>query len=116
MDISTAGFVHATGKWTGKLSVTMRQTCTPGEKMFVYYAGQTLPINALTGEVRQRNSLVPFSVRSYTMRKASGRSAWPLLLSVLPLSLTSKGGSTVRMHYLLLLPQKKVCYFNDCYW
>jgi transposase len=41
-------------QWAGKLSVSMRQTHTPGEKLFVDYAGQTLPIiDGITGEIRQ---------------------------------------------------------------
>ena len=82
------------------------------------HARQTLPIiDPLTGEIRHAQFFgAVLGGASYTTRKASGRSAWPLLLSVLPSSLTCKGGNTVRMHYLILLPQKKVCYFNDCYW
>lgn len=34
-------------QWVGKLSVTMRQTHTPGEKLFIDYAGQTC--RSLTG-------------------------------------------------------------------
>lgn len=49
-------------QWAGKLSgcgdlahsVSMRQTHTPGEKLFVDYAGQTIPvIDGATGEIRQ---------------------------------------------------------------
>lgn len=46
-------------QWFGKLSVTMRQTHTPGEKLFVDYAGQTLPIvDGLTGEIRHAQLFV----------------------------------------------------------
>src|SRR6516225_926283 len=40
--------------WEGKLSVTMRQTHVGGDKLFVDYAGDTVPvtIDRLTGEVR----------------------------------------------------------------
>lgn len=40
--------------WAGKLSVTMRQTHVGGEKLFVDYAGDTVPviIDRLTGEIR----------------------------------------------------------------
>lgn len=40
--------------WEGKLSVTMRQTHLGGDKLFVDYAGDTVPvvIDRLTGEVR----------------------------------------------------------------
>jgi transposase len=40
--------------WEGKLSVTMRQTHVGGDKLFVDYAGDTVPVivDRLTGEVR----------------------------------------------------------------
>lgn len=40
--------------WEGRLSVTMRQTHRAGDKLFVDYAGDTVPvvINRLTGETR----------------------------------------------------------------
>jgi transposase len=46
--------------WEGKLSVTMRQTHTGGDKLFVDYAGDTVPviIDRLTGETRQAQIFV----------------------------------------------------------
>ena len=46
--------------WEGKLSVTMRQTHVGGDKLFVDYAGDTVPviIDRLTGEVRQAQIFV----------------------------------------------------------
>jgi transposase len=46
--------------WEGKLSVTMRQTHVGGDKLFVDYAGDTVPviIGRLTGEVRQAQIFV----------------------------------------------------------
>lgn len=46
--------------WAGKLSVTMRQTHQGGEKLFVDYAGDTVPviIDRLTGEVWQAQIFV----------------------------------------------------------
>jgi transposase len=40
--------------WEGKLSVTMRQTHVGGDKLFVDYAGDTVPVivDRLTGETR----------------------------------------------------------------
>jgi transposase len=39
--------------WEGKLSVTMRQPHAGGEKLFVDYAGDTVPVvDRLTGEIR----------------------------------------------------------------
>ena len=40
--------------WVGRLSLSLRQTHTPGEKLFVDYAGPTVPVtDPLTGEIRQ---------------------------------------------------------------
>ena len=46
--------------WEGKLSVTMRQTHVGGDKLFVDYAGDTVPviIDRLTGEVREAQIFV----------------------------------------------------------
>jgi transposase len=46
--------------WEAKLSVTMRQTHVGGDKLFVDYAGDTVPviIDPLTGEVRQAQIFV----------------------------------------------------------
>ncbi len=46
--------------WEGKLSVTMRQTHMGGDKLFVDYAGRTVPviIDRLTGEVREAQIFV----------------------------------------------------------
>jgi transposase len=46
--------------WAGKLSVTMRQTHVGGDKLFVDYAGDTVPviIDRLTGELRQAQIFV----------------------------------------------------------
>jgi transposase len=40
--------------WEGKLSVTMRQTHVGGDKLFIDYAGDTVPVivDRLTGETR----------------------------------------------------------------
>src|ERR1700726_2275531 len=49
-----ARFCELYRSWEGKLSVTMRQTHVGGDKLFVDYAGDTVPviIDRLTGEVR----------------------------------------------------------------
>jgi len=46
--------------WEAKLSVTMRQTHVGGDKLFVDYAGDTVPVivDRLTGEVRQAQIFV----------------------------------------------------------
>jgi transposase len=60
-------------EWAGKLSVTMRQTHTPGEKLFVDYAGQTLPIiDGLTGEIRPAQLFVAvLGASNYTFAEAT---------------------------------------------
>jgi len=68
--------------WEGKLSVTMRQTHVGGDKLFVDYAGDTVPviIDRLTGEVRQAQIFVavmgastsPMSRRPGRKRSAIG--------------------------------------------
>ena len=46
--------------WERKLSVTMRQTHVGGDKLFVDYAGDTVPmiVDRLTGELRQAQIFV----------------------------------------------------------
>ncbi len=46
--------------WEGKLSITMRQTHLGGDKLFIDYAGDTVPvvIDRLTGEVREAQIFV----------------------------------------------------------
>jgi transposase len=46
--------------WESKLSVTMRQTHVGGDKLFVDYAGDTVPVivDRLTGEMRQAQIFV----------------------------------------------------------
>lgn len=60
-------------QWAGKLSVSMRQTHTPGEKLFVDYAGQTLPIiDGATGEIRQAQLFVAvLGASNYTYAEAT---------------------------------------------
>ena len=60
-------------QWAGKLSVTMRQTHTPGEKLFVDYVGQTLSIiDGATGEIRQAQIYVAvLGASNYTFAEAT---------------------------------------------
>jgi transposase len=53
-------FVELYRSFEAKLSVTMRQTHVGGEKLFVDYAGDTVPviIDRLTGEVRDAHIFV----------------------------------------------------------
>jgi transposase len=66
-------FCECYRQWVGKLSVTMRQTHTPGEKLFVDYAGQTLPIiDGLTGEISQAQLFVAvLGASNYTFAEAT---------------------------------------------
>jgi transposase len=60
--------------WEGKLSVTMRQTHVGGDKLFVDYAGDTMPviIDRLTGEVRQAQIFVAvMGASNFTYAEAS---------------------------------------------
>lgn len=65
--------------WVGKLSVTMRQTHTPGEKLFVDYAGQTIPIiDGLSGEIRQVQLFVAvLGASNYTYVEATWTQTMP---------------------------------------
>ncbi len=60
-------------QWVGRLSVTLRQTHTPGEKLFVDYAGQTLAIiDGLTGEIRAAQLFVAvLGASNYTFAEAT---------------------------------------------
>lgn len=58
--------------WLGKLDVVMRQNHRAGEKMFVDYAGQTMPvINPVTGEVSQAQIFIAvLGASNYAFAKA----------------------------------------------
>lgn len=65
--------------WVGKLSVTMRQIHTPGEKLFVDYAGQTIPIiDDLSGEIHQAQLFVAvLGASNYTYVEATWTQTMP---------------------------------------
>ncbi|MGB4912058.1 MAG: IS21 family transposase [Candidatus Dechloromonas phosphoritropha] len=58
--------------WAGRLSLSLRQTHTPGEKLFVDYAGPTVPVtDPLTGEIRQAAIFVAvLGASNYDRRKS----------------------------------------------
>ena len=60
--------------WQGRLDVVMRQDHRAGEKLFVDYAGQTVPVvDRLTGEVREAQIFVAvLGVTNYTYAEATG--------------------------------------------
>jgi len=68
--------------WEGKLSVTMRQTHVGGDKLFVDYAGDTVPVivDRLTGEMRQAQIFVAvLGASNFTYAEATwtqGLSDW----------------------------------------
>lgn len=66
-------FCHYYRQWCARLKLSMRQTHRAGEKMFVDYAGQTLPvIDGLTGEIQQAQIFVAvLGASSYTYAEAT---------------------------------------------
>lgn len=65
--------------WASKVDVSMRQTHKAGEKMFVDYAGQSLPItNPRTGEIREAQVFVAtLGASSYTYAEATWTQTLP---------------------------------------
>ena len=65
--------------WSSKLDVSMRQTHKAGEKLFVDYAGQTLPItNPKTGEINEAQVFVAtLGASSYTFAEATWTQTLP---------------------------------------
>jgi len=60
--------------WEGRVSVTMRQSHVGGDKLFVDYAGDTVPVivDRLTGEVRQAQIFVAvMGASNFTYAEAS---------------------------------------------
>ena len=59
--------------WAAKLDVVMRQAHRAGERMFVDYAGQTVPVvEPETGELRQAQVFVAvLGASSYTVAEAT---------------------------------------------
>lgn len=60
-------------QWRQRLQPTMRQTHTPGDKMFVDYCGPTVPIiDRVSGEVRRANIFVAvLGASNYTYAEAT---------------------------------------------
>ena len=65
--------------WRGHLDVVMRQTHSAGDKLFVDYAGHTMPvIDRATGEVRQAQIFVAvLGASNYTYAEATWTQALP---------------------------------------
>ena len=65
----------------GRLPVTMRQTHVAGDKLFVDYAGDGVPvvIDRLTGEIRDAQIFVAvLAHRASPLRGRAGRRGWPI--------------------------------------
>lgn len=74
-------FYHLYNQWRQKLNVSMRQTHKAGEKLFVDYAGQTVPVvNRETGEIRETQIFVAvLGASNYTYAEGTwtqGLSDW----------------------------------------
>jgi transposase len=72
-------FCHAYREWQGRLDLVMRQEHRAGERLFVDWAGQTLPIvDPDTGEVWQAQLFVAvLGASSYTYAEAFASQALP---------------------------------------
>ena len=72
-------FCELHGEWAGKLDLVMRQEHQAGEKLFVDYAGQTLPVvDRQTGEVRETQVFVAvLGASSYTYAEATWTQGLP---------------------------------------
>jgi len=66
-------------KWTGKLDLVMRQEHRAGEKMFLDYAGQTVPVVfPHTGEIKQAQIFIAvLGASSYTFAEATWTQSLP---------------------------------------
>jgi transposase len=66
-------------EWKRRLKLSMRQTHRAGEKLFVDYCGQTVPVvNAVTGEARQAQVFVAvLGASNYTFAEATWTQGLP---------------------------------------
>lgn len=66
-------FCHRYRQWVGKLDVTLRQEHRAGEKLFIDYAGQTVPIIdlAMGEEIQAQIFIAALGCSSYTFAEAS---------------------------------------------
>ena len=81
-------------EWAMGLKRSMRQTHMAGEKLFVDYAGQTVPIiDALTGEITKAQIFVAtFGASNYTFACATARQSTADWISAQVLALAFFGG------------------------
>jgi transposase len=72
-------FCHHYRQWKRKVDVSMRQDHKAGEKLFVDFAGQTVPVtNPATGQVRQAQIFIAvLGASNYTYAEATWTQALP---------------------------------------
>ena len=100
--------------WEGTLSVTMRQAHAGGEKLFVDYAGDTVPVvvDRLTGETRQAQIFVAvLGASSFTYAQATWTQGLVDWLAAHVGALEAIGGSP----RLLVPDNAKVAVIRACY-
>jgi transposase len=81
--------------WEGKLPVTMRQTHLGGEKLFVDYAGDTVPVivDRLTGETRRTQIFVAvMGASNFTYAEATWSQSLPDWIAVHTHAFEALGG------------------------
>jgi transposase len=90
-----SGFCDHYRQWVGKLSVTMRQTHAPGDKLFVDYAGNTVSVvNGNTGEIREASIFVAaMGASNYTYCEATWSQSLPDWIGSHVRTLEHLGGS-----------------------
>ena len=83
-------------EWAGKLPVWMRQDHRAGEKLFVDYAGMTMPVtNRKTGEVRMAQIFVAtLGASNYTFAEATWTQTLPDFIASHVRAYSFFGGST----------------------
>ena len=87
-------FCHAYRAWASKLNLVMRQTHRAGEKLFVDYAGQGIPIiNGQTGEVQEAALFIAvLGASNYTYAEATWTQSLPDWIGSHVRTFTALGG------------------------
>ena len=95
---SYSQFCHHYRQWAKQLSPVMRQKHRPGEKLFVDYAGQSVPvIDPATGEVQQAQIFVAvMGASNYTYAEAQAAQSLPNWIGGHVRALAQLGGGTGR--------------------
>jgi transposase len=100
-------------EWEGHLPVTMRQTHVAGERLFVDYAGDGVPvvIDRLTGEIRKAQIFVAvLGVSSFTFAQASWTQTLPDWIHAHVRALEAIGG----VPHLLVPDNTKTAVIKAC--